>query len=92
MLKSNVQAASDMSSQHECLSHESVRSYINNPLSVCSPSGPLETGPQEGVVAAGVGVVEEDGAWAEVTALTPAESVTSTDTAATTNRESSLHS
>lgn len=47
----------------------------------------METGPREGVVAAEVGVVEEDGAWAEETALTPAESATSTDTAAATNRE-----
>lgn len=38
-------------------------------------------------MAAEVGVVEEDGAWAEETALTPAESATSTDTAAATNRE-----
>lgn len=81
-----------MSRQHVCLSYESVRSHINNSSSIFSPSGPLETGPQEGVVAAGVGVVEEDGAWAEVTVLTPAESATSTDTAATTNRESSPHS
>lgn len=39
-------------------------------------------------MAAEVGVVvEEDGAWAEETALTPAASATSTDTAAATNRE-----
>lgn len=35
------------------------------------PSGLPETGPQEGVVAAGVCVVEEVGEWAEETALTP---------------------
>lgn len=52
------------------------------------PSGLLETGPREGVVVAGVGVVEEAGAWAEETASTPAARETSTDTAATTNRES----
>lgn len=63
---------------------------LNNSLSVCIPSGLLVTGPQEGVVVAGVGVVEEDGAWAEETALTPAGSETLTDTAAVTNRESVL--
>lgn len=64
-----------------------LRARSNNSLCVCSPTGLLETGPREGVVAAEVGVVEEDGAWAEETALTPAESATSTDTAAATNRE-----
>ena len=55
------------------------------------PSGLLETGPREGVVAAGVGVVEEDGAWAEEKeASTPVGNATSTDTAAVTNRESDL--
>lgn len=48
------------------------------------------TGPQEGVVVAGVGVVEGDGAWAEGTALTPVGNETLTDTAAVTNRESVL--
>lgn len=55
-------------------------------------SGPLETGPQEGVVAAGVGVVEEDEAWDEVTASTPVERETLTDTVAVTNRKSVLNS
>lgn len=64
-----------------------LRARSNNSLCVCSPPGLLETGPREGVVAAEVGVVEEGGAWAEETALTPAESATSTDTAAATNRE-----
>lgn len=41
-------------------------------------------------MAAGVDVVEEDGAWAEETALTPAGNETLTDTAAVTNRESVL--
>lgn len=80
-----------------CVSHELVRflkknNNNNNLLSVCVPSGLLETGPQEGVVVAGVGVVEEDGAWAEETALTPAGNETLTDTAAVTNRESVLSS
>lgn len=56
-----------------------------------SITGLLETGPQEGVVAAGVGVVVEDGVWAEETASTHAENGTSTDTAAMTNRESVLN-
>lgn len=43
-------------------------------------------------MAAGVGaVVEEDGAWAGETALTPVGNETLTDTAATTNRESVLN-
>lgn len=58
-------------------------------LSVQS-SGLLEIGPQEGVVVEGVGVVEGGGAWAEAMASTPAGKETSTDTAATTNRESFL--
>lgn len=41
-------------------------------------------------MAAGVGVVEEDGAWAEETASTPVANETLTDTAAVTNRESVL--
>lgn len=73
--------------EYECVSQVFLRARINNSLCVCSPPGLLETGPREGVVAAEVGVVEEDGAWAEETALTPAESATSTDTAAATNRE-----
>ena len=56
----------------------------------CVPSGLLETGPREGVVVAGVDVVEEDGAWAEETASTPVGNETLTDTAAVTNRESVL--
>lgn len=59
-------------------------------MSRLCPPGLLETGPREGVVAAGVGVVEEDGAWAEETASTPAANETLTDTAAVTNRESVL--
>lgn len=39
------------------------------------------------MVAAGAGVVEEGGAWAEATALTPVANETSTDTAAMTNRK-----
>lgn len=61
-------------------------------LSVCVPSGLQETGPREGVVVAGVDVVEEDGVWAEETALTPVGNETLTDTAAVTNRESVLDS
>lgn len=72
------------------MSHELVGLLLNNLLSACIPSGLLVTGLQEGVVVAGVGVVEEDGAWAEETALTPAGSETLTDTAAVTNRESAL--
>lgn len=71
------------------MSHELVGLLFNS-LSACIPSGLLETGLQEGVVVAGVGVVEEDGAWAEETALTPAGSETLTDTAEVTNRESVL--
>lgn len=41
-------------------------------------------------MAAGAGVVEEDGAWAEGKASTPVGNETSTDTAAVTNRESGL--
>lgn len=54
------------------------------------PSGLLETGPREGVVAAGAGVVEEGGAWAEETASTHVGNGTLTDTAEMTNRELSL--
>ncbi|KAG7227242.1 hypothetical protein INR49_013902 [Caranx melampygus] len=53
-------------------------------FSTDKPSGDR---PREGVVAAGVGVVEEDGAWAEETASTPVANETSTDTAAVTNRD-----
>lgn len=42
-------------------------------------------------MAAGVGVVEEDGEWAEETASTPVGNETLTDTVAATNRESVLH-
>lgn len=55
------------------------------------PSDLLETGPREGVVAAGAGVVEEDGAWAEETASTPVGNEISTNTAAMTKRESVLN-
>ena len=57
---------------------------------MCPPGLP-ETGPQEGVVAAGVCVVEEVGVWAEEKALTPVGNVTLTDTVAMTNRESVLN-
>lgn len=63
-----------------------LRSGINNGL-FAHPPGLLESGPREGVVVAEVGVAEEDGACPEETALTHAESATSTDTAAATNRE-----
>lgn len=53
----------------------------------CVPSGLQETGLREGVVAAGVGVVEEGEAWAAGTASTLAANATLTDTAAVTNRE-----
>lgn len=46
------------------------------------------TGPREGVVAAGVGAVVEDGEWVVERALTPVGSETLTDTVAVTNRES----
>lgn len=72
------------------MSHELVGLFLNNSLSACVPSGLLETGLREGVVVAGVGVVEEVGAWAEETASTPAGSETLTDTAAVTKRESVL--
>lgn len=49
--------------------------------------GLQETGLREGVVVAGVGVVAEGEVWAAGRASTPAASVTSTDTAAATNRE-----
>jgi len=50
-------------------------------------AGLLGTAHQGGVAVDGVGVAEGGVAWAEGTALTLAENVTSTDTAATTNRE-----
>lgn len=72
------------------LIHSSDKSRLHtSSLSVSlRPSGLLETGPREGVVAAGVGVVEEDGAWAEEKASTPVGNETLTDTVAVTNRES----
>ena len=54
------------------------------------PSGLLETGPREGVVAAGAGAVEEDGAWAEETASTHVGNETLIDKAETTNRKLNL--
>lgn len=52
-----------------------------------SPPGLRETGLREGVVVAGVGVVEEGEGWAAGTASTLAANATLTDTAAATNRE-----
>lgn len=68
-----------------------AHTFVFNEFICFCPSGLLETGPREGVVAAGVGVVEEVGVWAEETASTPVGNVTLTDTAATTNRESVLN-
>lgn len=51
------------------------------------PPGLRETGLREGVVVAGVGVVEEGEGWAAGTASTLAANATLTDTAAATNRE-----
>ncbi|KAA8587367.1 hypothetical protein FQN60_016229 [Etheostoma spectabile] len=71
--------ASAVSRSRQRTSQREVESSLQTSL--------LETGPREGVVADGVGVVEEDGAWAVQKALTPVGNETLTDTAAMTNRD-----